>query len=115
MLMLEALPRKEDDPWLFAGRKPGTHMSGIDEVWRIVRELAGLHDVRVHDITASPRGRLHPAKGCRLSADQPWSGLDACAADVSRGDVALDVDTSCDGQHIAPSVGSNKGRKVELF
>lgn len=67
MLMLEALPRKEDDPWLFAGRKSGTHMSGIDEVWRIVRELAGLHDVRVHDIR--PQHRLADACTRRRAAD----------------------------------------------
>ena len=57
MLMLEALPRKEDNPWLFAGRKPGTHMSGIDEAWRTVREMAGLHDVRIHNIRHSIASR----------------------------------------------------------
>ncbi|MDE0044956.1 MAG: hypothetical protein OXU19_03720 [bacterium] len=39
-------------------------MSGVDEAWRIVRELAGLHDVRIRDIRHSIASRsLAPGEG----------------------------------------------------
>ena len=53
MRLLEALPRKEGNSWLFPGRKRGTHMSGIDEAWRTVRAKAELNDVRIDDLRDS--------------------------------------------------------------
>ena len=47
--VLEELPRLADSPWVIPGQKPGTHMTNLDGPWRIVRERAGLDDVRIHD------------------------------------------------------------------
>ena len=61
--ILEALPRKEGNPWVLPGRKPGTHMSGIDTAWRVVRARAELDDVQIHDLRRSflPRTRAFEA------------------------------------------------------
>ena len=48
--ILEALPRTADNPYVFPGRKRGTHLVNIDKSWRRVRRTAGLDDVWVHDL-----------------------------------------------------------------
>ena len=55
--LLAALPRLPGNPWVFPGRKPGARLSGLDHVWRKVRERAGLSDVRVHDLRHSYASR----------------------------------------------------------
>ena len=65
MRLLVALPRKEGNPWLCPGRKPGTHMSGIDEAWRTVRAKAELDDMRIDNLRDSV---LLYTPGCRGSA-----------------------------------------------
>ena len=39
--------------WVFPGRRPGTHLSGIFGPWCRVRERAGLEDLRIHDLRHS--------------------------------------------------------------
>ena len=51
--VLADLPRVAGNPWVIAGRKPGTHMRNINEPWDIVRRRAGLSDVRLHDLRHS--------------------------------------------------------------
>ena len=51
--VLEGLPRAAGNPWVIAGRKPGTHLSHISHYWYRVRERAGLDDVRIHDLRHS--------------------------------------------------------------
>ena len=51
--VLAALPRITANPWGVPGAKPGTHMADIDGAWQSIRERAGLHDVRIHDIRHS--------------------------------------------------------------
>ena len=51
--LLEALPRRPDSPWVFPGRRPDTRRSGIDAIWYVVRNEAGLDDVRLHDLRHS--------------------------------------------------------------
>ena len=51
--VLDALPRKPDNPWVIPGAKPGRHMTDIDGAWGSIRAQAGLHDVRIHDIRHS--------------------------------------------------------------
>ena len=48
--VLASIPREPDNPWVIAGRFPGTHI-GISSVpWTVIRERAGLEDVRIHDL-----------------------------------------------------------------
>lgn len=51
--LLAGLPRIETDPWVFPGRKPGTHLRTLDDAWQVIRERAGLEDVRIHDLRHS--------------------------------------------------------------
>ena len=47
--VLSGIERVEGNPWVIAGKKPGAHLSNLDEAWQRLRERAGLDDVRIHD------------------------------------------------------------------
>ena len=47
------IPRVPGNPWVFPGRKPGAHISGVFEPWRRARDRAGLEDLRIHDLRHS--------------------------------------------------------------
>ena len=51
--LLESLPRDEDNPWVIAGRKPGSHLTDLQHPWRRIRAQAELDDVRIHDLRHS--------------------------------------------------------------
>ena len=51
--LLESLPRDEDNPWVIAGRKPGSHLTDLQHPWRRIRARAELGDVRIHDLRHS--------------------------------------------------------------
>lgn len=48
--ILKELPRLADNPYLFPGRKAGSHLINIDKAWRRIRKAADLEDVRLHDL-----------------------------------------------------------------
>ena len=48
--LLENLPREDDNPWVIAGRKPGSHLADLQHPWRRTRARADLDDVRIHDL-----------------------------------------------------------------
>ena len=47
--VLADLPRVPGNPWVIPGQKPDTHMTNLDDPWRIVRARAGIENVRIHD------------------------------------------------------------------
>ena len=51
--ILGELPRIPGNPWVVPGRKPGAPLSGIFLQWRRARGLAGLDEVRLHDLRHS--------------------------------------------------------------
>ena len=51
--VLAALPRREDNPWVIAGKKLGAHLTDIQKPWRRIRSRAELEDVRIHDLRHS--------------------------------------------------------------
>ena len=51
--VLAGLPRLAGNPWVVAGRRPGTRLTHIHHHWYRVRERAGLDDVRIHDLRHS--------------------------------------------------------------
>ena len=51
--VLAGLPRATDNPWVIAGRRPGTRIPHLTYYWYRVRERAGLEDVRIHDLRHS--------------------------------------------------------------
>jgi len=51
--ILRAVPAIEGNPFVFAGRKDGQRLVGIQRIWRRVAKAAGLEDVRIHDLRHS--------------------------------------------------------------
>jgi len=47
---LRALPRLQDNPYVFPGRDGQGHLVNITKAWARIRARAGLHDVRLHDL-----------------------------------------------------------------
>lgn len=47
------IPREEGNPYVIAGRKPGTHLVNIKDSWGAIRAAADLDDVRLHDLRHS--------------------------------------------------------------
>ena len=55
--VLGELPRVAGNPWVVAGRRPGTRLTHLAYYWYRVREPAGLADVRLHDLRHSYASR----------------------------------------------------------
>lgn len=55
--VLDGIEREEGNPWVFAGRRPGTHVGPLGQHWRRLRIRAGLEDVRLHDLRHSYASR----------------------------------------------------------
>ena len=55
--VLDAIPRQPDNPWVIAGQRPGAGLTGLHHYWRPVRDRAGIHDVRIHDLRHSYASR----------------------------------------------------------
>ena len=51
--LLQSLPRDENNPWVIAGKKPGSHLTDLQHPWRRIRARADLDDVRIHDLRHS--------------------------------------------------------------
>ena len=51
--LLARLSRDEDNPWVIAGKKAGSHLTDLQHPWRRIRERAELPDVRIHDLRHS--------------------------------------------------------------
>lgn len=45
--------RPRDNPYVIWGLKPGSHINNIQRPWRRFRKLAGLDDLRIHDLRHS--------------------------------------------------------------
>jgi integrase len=103
--VLARLPRIGDNPYVIAGGNPGAALtlSGLEQVWQSVREVAGLADVRLHDLrhsfasVAAARGQSLTVIGAllghtqatttqryaHLSADPLRAASDAVAAEIA--------------------------------
>ncbi len=51
--VLDAIPREDGNPWVIAGKLPGTHLTDLQRPWRRIRKRAELEDVRIHDLRHS--------------------------------------------------------------
>ena len=51
--LLAEVPRVADNPFVIPGRIKGTFMRNVNTPWEIIRERAGLKDVRLHDLRHS--------------------------------------------------------------
>jgi integrase len=48
--LLEALPRVTGNPYVIVGKKEKAHLTDLQHPWRRIRKIAGLSDVRIHDL-----------------------------------------------------------------
>ena len=51
--VLERIDRRDGNPWVIAGRKPGSHLTDLQHPWRCIRARAKLDDVGIHDLRRS--------------------------------------------------------------
>ena len=51
--ILSKLPRLKGSPFVFPAHRSEGHYEGTPKVWRIIRSMAGLDDVRLHDLRHS--------------------------------------------------------------
>ena len=51
--VLSSIPREDGNPWIIAGRLPGSHITDLERPWRRIRKRAELDDVRIHDLRHS--------------------------------------------------------------
>ncbi len=50
LAVLNAIERREDNPYIIAGRKPGKHLVTPTTAWGHIRKRASLPDLRMHDL-----------------------------------------------------------------
>ena len=55
--VLAGIERVPANPWIIAGKQPGTHLATITAEWYRLRARAGLDDVRIHDLRHSYASR----------------------------------------------------------
>ena len=55
--VLTQLPRVPDNPWVIPGKVKGSYMRNVNDPWKIIRQRAGLEDVRLHDLRHSYASR----------------------------------------------------------
>ncbi|WP_018997603.1 site-specific integrase [Hirschia maritima] len=48
--LMKAIPRLEGSEWVFPASRGSGHYTGLQKVWKKVREFAQLDDVRLHDL-----------------------------------------------------------------
>ena len=48
--VIASLPRLPDNPYIIAGKVAGRYASDLQHPWRRIRALAGLDNVRIHDL-----------------------------------------------------------------
>ena len=51
--VLARLSRQDGNPWVVAGKLPGSHLTDLQRPWRRIRARARLEDVRIHDLRHS--------------------------------------------------------------
>ncbi len=75
--VLASIPRIEGNPHVICGDKAGSHLMNLQKPWRRLRALAGLDDVRIHDLrhsfasVAVASGMSLPLIGALLGHSQP--------------------------------------------
>jgi integrase len=50
LAVLADLPRVEGNPFVIVGNVAGARLVNLEKPWRAIRKVAGLHDVRLHDL-----------------------------------------------------------------
>jgi len=114
--VLNGVERREDNPWVIAGREQGKPLVNLRKPWHRIREAAGLADVRLHDLRHSfasvgaASGLSLPMIGALLGHSQPATTARYAhlAADP------LKQATRIIGERIAAAMKGGGGVVVEL-
>ena len=75
--VLALIPRLPDNPYVICGDKRGACLVNLQKPWRRIRHMAGLDDVRIHDLrhsfasVAAAQGLSLPVIGALLGHSQP--------------------------------------------
>jgi integrase len=75
--VLKLLPKFANNPYVIAGHRHGAHLVNLQKPWQLVRTLAGLETVRIHDLrhtfasVAVASGGSLPILGRQLGHSQP--------------------------------------------
>ncbi len=75
--VLKSLPRFANNPYVIAGHRHGAHLVNLQKPWQLVRKIAGLDEVRIHDLrhtfasVAVASGGSLPILGRQLGHSQP--------------------------------------------
>lgn len=122
--VLASIPREPDNPWVIAGRFSGSHIGNLHRPWAIIRERAGLEDVRIHDLRHSFASRAlalgeslpmigkllghtqvqTTARYAHLAQEAVQSAATRVAGSI--GDTLLDRNRSDDGsEEVGPATG----------
>ena len=48
--VIRNIPRIDDNPFVIAGKRPGSHLTDLQPPWQRIRAAARLTDVRIHDL-----------------------------------------------------------------
>ena len=51
--VLRSIPRIDGNPYVICGTRTGQHLVNLQKSWRHIRHIAGLDDVRIHDLRHS--------------------------------------------------------------
>lgn len=74
---LDRLPKVSGNPYVIVGGKPGAALVNLKDPWAVIRECAGIDDVRIHDLRHSfasvgaANGTSLPILGALLGHRQP--------------------------------------------
>jgi integrase len=75
--VLQSTPRVEGNEYVIVGERLGAHLVNLQKPWRRIRAMAGLDDVRIHDLrhsfasVAAAGGMSLPVIGALLGHSQP--------------------------------------------
>ncbi len=75
--VLSQIPRLDKNPFVVCGEKQGAHLVNLQKPWRRIRSVAGIDDVRIHDLrhsfaaVAASSGMSLPMIGALLGHSQP--------------------------------------------
>jgi len=119
--ILTDLPRLEGNPFVICGKREGARLINLQKPWRRIREVAGLDDVRIHDLrhsfasVAASSGQSLPVIGALLGHTQPqttarYAHLAADPLRAASDAVGGKIAASLKGNDSAAVTALNRGR-----
>ena len=111
--ILAKLRRIEGNPYVFPGKKEGRQLLDISKAWAQIRTLAGIGDVRIHDLRHSFGFTAVDAGGTTRVLGRQLGHGDSKTTDIYAhvGDVALTTLVEATGDLLASRMGIRRERK----